>query len=150
MVCFAVLITFQQCLQLDDECHVFEFEIHNTKHVRSELAALASSYNLGGSVKRISNNCVLCKVVSTLDNAKNFQSFLGELRTFGKNLVQRFSPKLSEDDDDINIAFSRHFIVHAVPVNFRDINNPSPDMKGNVPWENVEVVSARSGSDRAL
>jgi hypothetical protein len=148
MICFADLIDFQQSLTLDDTCYVFEFEIHNTVHVRSALSANASEYGLGGFVRRISKKCVVCKVVSTLDNKKNFNSFLRELRTYGKkNLVYHANPRQSTDEQDIDVAFSKRFVVHGVPLQLRDVDNPSPDTKGDVPWDNVSVSSARSGSD---
>jgi hypothetical protein len=114
MVRFSDLLEFQKCLKFDDTCYVFEFEIPNTVHVRSALAANASEYGVGGYERRISTDSVKCKAVTTLNNKETFstnKNFLSDLRTYGtNNLVYHAEPRYSTDVQDINVAFSKRFV----------------------------------------
>jgi hypothetical protein len=150
MMCFSDLISLQEALKLDDECYVLEFEVHKTVHIQSALSSNASIYGLGGFVRRTSKEVVKCKVVSTLENFKNFESFVLELRTYGHNLVCRLGPATSADEKDIDLAFSKRFEVHHVASPHLDTKNPSPDTKSNGPWENVSVVSSCSGGNSVV
>ena len=116
MVCFADLGRFEQALRLDDKCFVFEFEVHNKVHVQSFLSSIASIYGIGGFVRRTSKTCVKCKVVTTLGNDDNFTSFLEETRDrFTSSLVRLTGPDVSTNEQDIEVAFSKKFVVHQVP-----------------------------------
>jgi hypothetical protein len=144
------LIRCEQALQVDGKCLAFKFEVHNKVHVRSFLSSLASIYGIGGFVRRTTTTSVQGKVVSTLGNAENFYSFLEEMRNhLTSSLVQVAKPGFSEKVQDIEVAYAKKFEVHEVPGWLRDAKNPSPDTKDNRHWENVSVVSFRSGGARS-
>jgi hypothetical protein len=151
MVCLADRINFQLSLKRDEECWIFEFEVHNTENIRCELASKASIYGLGGFVRRTSKDCVKCKVVSSLDNAKNLSEFLRELHVYPKkNLIYTQEPVPSTDEQDLDVASSKKFVVYPVVSNLRNVVNLSPDTKEGLPWENVSVASSRSVSETSV
>jgi hypothetical protein len=117
---------FLESLRRDEECYVFEFEVHNLQKVRSGLASQASFFSLGGFVRRTSKECVFCKVVSPLSNSDNLAGFLKGLHQYPKNklVAKQRCPIKSSDEQDLDMASSRRFLVHSPPGLLKDPKSP--------------------------
>jgi hypothetical protein len=143
-------VKFLESLRRDEECYVFEFEVHNLQKIRSELASQASFFSLGGFVRRTSKECVFCKVVSPLSNSDNLAGFLKGLHQYPKNKVvaKQRCPIKSSNEQDLDMASSRRFLVHSPPGVLKDPK--SPDLKEGESMDNVSVVSSHSGSTASV
>jgi hypothetical protein len=141
---------FLESLRRDEECYVFEFEVYNVRKVRSELASQASFFSLGGFVRRTSKECVFCKVVSPLSNSDNLAAFLKGLNQYPKNrlVAKQRCPIKSSNEQDLDMASSRRFLVHSPPLALKD--HKSPDLKEGESMDNVSVVSSHSSSTASV
>ena len=101
-------------------------------------------------MRRTSKECVFCKVVSPLSIPDNLAAFLKGLQQYPKNKVvakQRL-PIKSSNEQDLDMASSRRFLVHSAPGVLKDPK--SPDLKEGESMDNVSIVSSHSGSTASV
>jgi len=95
-------VDLKAALQRPTQCKVFEFRVLSQKGVRAVLASKAVGFKLGGHVRRITKDCVVCKVVSSLKNDEYFAEFLEWLLIYDKIESDMEEPVLSDDASNLN------------------------------------------------